>query len=191
MTFEQLEHAIRAACDVADDSEVIVFGSQAILGTFPEAHEDLRQSIEADIAPKNRPDRVDDLDGALGEGSMFHSTHGFYVHGLSIEAATLPSGWQDRMRKVATPNTNGNVGWCLEGHDLAASKLVAFREKDREFVRVLLRERYVNSDELFARIRALNVEDHLRDRIIRWLDFTEAELQQHRDKNVNGPKNVT
>ena len=49
MTFEQLEHAIRAACAVSEDSEVIVFGSQAILGGFPEAHHDLRQSMEADV----------------------------------------------------------------------------------------------------------------------------------------------
>ena len=34
MTRDQLEHAIRAACDVAHDTELIVFGSQAILGTF-------------------------------------------------------------------------------------------------------------------------------------------------------------
>ncbi|MDQ3081593.1 MAG: hypothetical protein M3R07_05205 [Gemmatimonadota bacterium] len=39
--------AIRAASDVARDSEVIVFGSQAILGRFPNTHDDLRQSAEA------------------------------------------------------------------------------------------------------------------------------------------------
>lgn len=42
MTRDQLEHAIRAACDVAEDTEVYVFGSQAILGQFPEAPEALR-----------------------------------------------------------------------------------------------------------------------------------------------------
>jgi hypothetical protein len=31
MTRDQLEHAIRAACDVSDDTKVYVFGSQAIL----------------------------------------------------------------------------------------------------------------------------------------------------------------
>jgi len=37
MTREQLEHAIRAVCDLTNDSEVYVFGSQAILGTYPDA----------------------------------------------------------------------------------------------------------------------------------------------------------
>jgi len=52
MTFDQLQHAIRAACGVAEDTEVIVFGSQAILGSFPNAHHELRQSMEADVVPK-------------------------------------------------------------------------------------------------------------------------------------------
>jgi hypothetical protein len=32
------------------------------------------------------------------------------------------------------PNTGGAVGWCLEAHDLAVSKLIAGRAKDLEFV---------------------------------------------------------
>lgn len=32
MTREELEHALRAACEIAGDDEVYVFGSQAILG---------------------------------------------------------------------------------------------------------------------------------------------------------------
>jgi hypothetical protein len=51
VTRAELEHAIRAACDVAQDDEVYVFGSQAILGQFPDAPLALRQSAEADIAP--------------------------------------------------------------------------------------------------------------------------------------------
>lgn len=32
MTRAELEHAIRAACDIAQDDSLYVFGSQAILG---------------------------------------------------------------------------------------------------------------------------------------------------------------
>jgi hypothetical protein len=55
--------------------------------------------------------------------------------------ATLPAGWQERLIPLRNENTGGAIGWCLEVHDLAASKLVAGREKDLEFVRVLLREK--------------------------------------------------
>jgi hypothetical protein len=175
MTFEQLEHAIRAACAVAEDSEVIVFGSQAILGQHRDAHHDLRQSMEADVAPKNKPERVDDIDGSLGELSPFHETFGFYVHGVSIEAAKLPEGWEDRMVKVETDQTKG-AGWCIEGHDLAASKLAALRDKDREFVRVLLRENYIDAEVLNQRIRTLDIEEQLRGRILKWIELTAREL---------------
>lgn len=37
MTRDQLEHAIRAACDISNDTELWIFGSQAILGEFPNA----------------------------------------------------------------------------------------------------------------------------------------------------------
>ncbi|HEX6536369.1 MAG TPA: hypothetical protein VF041_17390 [Gemmatimonadaceae bacterium] len=101
MTRAELEHAIRAACDLAGDTEVIVFGSQAILG------------------------------------------------------------------------------WCVEAHDLAASKLVAFREKDRDFVRTLLAEMLVKPTKLRTRIRQLRPtpDDVEREaRLIRWVDRTAREL---------------
>ena len=54
MTREQLEHAIRAACDVSGDSELWIFGSQAILGQFPDAPVSLRASIEVDAQPNGQ-----------------------------------------------------------------------------------------------------------------------------------------
>jgi hypothetical protein len=85
--------ANRAACEVSEDSEIWIFGSQAILGEFPNAPEALRASNEVDVQPKNRPDNGYAIDGVLGELSLFHQTHGFYVHGMPIEeAATLPPG---------------------------------------------------------------------------------------------------
>ena len=176
MTREELEHAIRAACDVAGDDAVYVFGSQAILGQFPDAPAALRQSGEVDVAPVTRLDKVDDIDGSLGEGSQFHVTFGFYVHGLPIEeAAKLPAGWRDRVVPVRDATaTLGKTGLCLEGHDLAASKLVAFRDKDRDFVRVLLVEKLINPRTLATRIRTLDVLGDVRERCLRWAELTAA-----------------
>lgn len=185
MTRAELEHAIRAACDLAQDAEVYVFGSQAILGQFPNAPAPLRQSMEADIAPKNRPEMVDLIDAMLGEVSQFRSTHGFYVHGVPIEAAVLPTGWDMRAVEVCNDNTRGNTGWCLDGHDLAASKLVAYRDKDREFVRVLLEHRMVEPILLRERILNLPVEDERRGLILAWLDGT-VSLLAARGRDVTG-----
>lgn len=179
MTREQLEHAIRAACDVADDSEVWVFGSQAILGEYPNASEQVRASIEVDIQPRNRLDATDAIDGALGELSRFHATFGFYVHGVSIESAKLPRGWEQRTVPVSHPiHTRGNVGYCLEAHDLAASKLAAFREKDRTFVRALLAEKLVSHSVLRERLTGLPIEEDFRHRLIRWVKTTWEDLER-------------
>lgn len=62
-----------------------------------------------------------------------------------------------------------STGYCLEGHDLAASKLVAFREKDREFVRVLLAEQMIDSSTLLERIVSLPIPSAHRDRIAEWV----------------------
>jgi hypothetical protein len=178
MTRDQLEHAIRAACDVSRDTELWVFGSQAILGEFPNAPASLRASIEVDVQPKNRPETVDDIDGALGELSAFHQTHGFYVHGISIESAKLSDGWEQRTVPVSDPiSTHGKTGWCLEAHDLAASKLAAYREKDREFVRLLLIEKMIDTKILKERVSSLNVKDQLRERLLQWITITAEELE--------------
>jgi len=176
MTRDELEHAIRAACDVADDTELYVFGSQSILGQYPDASEQLRQSPEADAMPKNYPERADRVDRALGELSPFHNTHGFYVHGFSIKAAKLPSGWRRRCVAVKNANTNNFTGWCLESHDLAISKLAAFRDKDRAFVRVLLREAMIARKTLLRRLSATRLRAELRERITVWVKVTCKEL---------------
>jgi len=177
MRYDQLEHAILAACDVSGDTELLVFGSQAILGSCPDAPESLRASVEVDIQPKNRPEMTDDVDGALGQDSQFHATHGFYVHGISIESSTLPEGWSNRTIEVSHPiRTRGNRGLCLEAHDLAASKLVAYREKDRIFVATLLDERLIEWQTLLERIGTLPVESRTRERLKKWVEITVAEI---------------
>ncbi|MDY6952581.1 MAG: DUF6036 family nucleotidyltransferase [Thermodesulfobacteriota bacterium] len=178
MTRDQLEHAIRAACDVSKDTELWIFGSQAILGEFPEAPEGLRASIEVDVQPKNRPESVDDIDAILGELSQFHKTHGFYVHGIQIKSAKLPVAWEERTISVSDPiGTQGKKGLCVEAHDLAASKLAAYREKDREFVRLLLVERMIDVKTLTERIGSLDVKEHFRERLVHWATITAEELE--------------
>ena len=177
MRRDQLEHAIRAACEVAHDTDLLIFGSQAILGSYPDAPETLRASIEVDVQAMNLPENTDLIDGALGELSQFHHTHGFYVHGVSIEAALLPTGWERRTVPVSDPRaTRGHTGHCLEAHDLAASKLAAGREKDRTFVVTLLKERLIDGQTLLRRVAALPLDDERRQAISRWVKAIVVDL---------------
>ncbi len=56
MNRPQLEHIIRAAAGNANATNIVVIGSQAILGTYPDASEELLVSIEADVFPRDRPE---------------------------------------------------------------------------------------------------------------------------------------
>lgn len=173
---EQLKHAIRAACDISEDDELYVFGSQAILGQFPEADTRLRRSVEVDVCPKNKPENTDKIDGALGEMSLFHQTHGFYVHGVSIESAILPDGWKDRTVTVHDYVNTSKKGYCIEAHDLAISKLMAFRQKDTEFVRILILEKLIHPDVLLKRLKITTAEKELVERAANWIERTQKEL---------------
>ena len=48
MKRRELEHLIRAAAAVTDQYEIVVIGSQSVLGAVPDAPEVLLQSREAD-----------------------------------------------------------------------------------------------------------------------------------------------
>jgi hypothetical protein len=149
----QLEHIIRAAAAITGSAEIVVVGSQAILGQFPDAPADLLASIEADVLTFRSPADADLIEGSIGEGSPFHQTFGYYAHGVAEETAVLPLGWKERLIAVRNPNTANGCGLCLEVHDLAVAKLAAGREKDAAFVAGLLRHRLVDATVVESRLR--------------------------------------
>lgn len=168
MRRDQLEHAIRAACQIAGVTEVIIVGSQAILGTFTE--EELpayaTRSLEIDILPiADDNDEIirlaDTIEGVAGEFSPFAQLHGFSIDGVDLQTSALPEGWRDRLVKVQNHNTAGPsgepqfIGMCLDKEDLSVAKLCAFREKDQNFVDALITAGLVDPAIIAARLTAL------------------------------------
>ncbi|WP_253842844.1 hypothetical protein [Mycobacterium colombiense] len=93
---------------------MIVVGSQAILGTYPEYELPTlaTRSLEIDILPITDDNNVtielaDLIVSIAGELSPFQQTLQY-------------------------------IGWCLDKQDLCAAKLCAFWEKDRNFVDALI-----------------------------------------------------
>lgn len=162
----QLEHIIRAASQISGDREIVVIGSQAIHAQDVKLPPIAFQSAEADVYPRNHPERADDIDGAIGELSPFHGTHGYYAHGVSPKTAILPAGWEQRLIRVASPNTAGATGLCLDVHDLVLSKYAAGREKDREFNRDLVRYGCVTKEKLVGLVPSMPVDDEIKGIIV-------------------------
>jgi hypothetical protein len=157
MKREQLEVATIAATEIIRQREVLIIGSQAILGSYREEQlpERATMSNEVDIAPlgDDASETLADLiDGQLGEWSDFDRDHGFYVQGVSVRTAYLPDGWQDRLVRVEPRGHPDSVGLCLEPHDLCAAKLARFDQKDCEFVEALIDANLVAPSVIRARI---------------------------------------
>ncbi len=102
MKREQLEHVLRAASRIVDDPDVVVIGSQSILGELPEDKlpPEATASMEVDVAFFDDADdtKADTVDGAIGELSPFHETFGYYAQGVSTAARAPASGSGGRTR---------------------------------------------------------------------------------------------
>ena len=165
MRRDQLEHAIRTACQIIEHPAVIIVGSQAILGSYREEElpPEATMSIEVDVLPladtNEETARLADLiEGVAGEWSPFEEQHGFSIDGVDLQTCVLPEGWRDRLLKVQNANTapaSGApqfTGWCLDKEDLCVAKLCAFREKDQNFVAALLDAGLVNPQVISQRL---------------------------------------
>ena len=165
MNREQLEHVLRAAAAIASENSLVVVGSQAVLLPFPNAPAALLESREVDLYPALHPERADLIDGAIGAMSSFDETFGYHADGVGPETAVMPADWMQR----ASLHYIGDVtAICPEIHDLAVSKAVAARDKDADFVRVLLKERMIDIETLCERINALDPALHPIATIVAW-----------------------
>ena len=71
--------------------------------------------------------------------------------------------------RIQNPNTDLKIGWCLDPHDLAASKLVAGREKDWVFVAEMLASKVVQGPEVLERIAALPIAAAQQKKLAAWV----------------------
>ena len=185
MRRDQLEHAIRTACQITETQEVIVVGSQAILGSYDEDRlpRAATMSVEIDVLPIADTDEeierlADLIAGAAGEFSPFEQTHGFSIDGVDMTTSALPAGWRERLVRVQNANTAAPTGtpqftgWCLDKEDLCVAKLCALREKDQNFVAALLDAGLVDATTIAARLPT--VPKHFQPGSVRGLSWLDA-----------------
>lgn len=172
MTREELEHIIRASGEITNQYEFVIVGSQSMLGPVPNPEEVFTVSMEADIYPLQAPELADKIDGAIGEGSQFHRSFGYYAQGVGPDTATLPKDWMQRVHRVQNSNTKGWVGYCLDVLDLFLAKAAAGREKDREFCKALFEYGYVTLAQALKMVPTMPLDNKeqrtLRATIRRW-----------------------
>jgi hypothetical protein len=178
MTREQLAHVLRTVAKIADDNDVLVIGSQSILGSYPEDElpPEATGSMEVDTAFLTDPDdaKADLVDVNIGELSEFHQEFGYYPQGVSVNTGVFPAGWRDRLVTFQTSSSEPGRGLCLEPHDCILAKLVRFDEKDVNFAVALVRAGQINLDILAERAGTLPAHPAVIERIRIWIDGMRA-----------------
>jgi uncharacterized nucleotidyltransferase DUF6036 len=164
MKKRQLDHVLRAAGDITGDTQFVIIGSQALHGKYPDLPDAILVSAEVDLIAKNKP-QTTELLNAIGQESLFHETHGVYADPVDEATACLPDGWQGRLVNLPAGDTNGVRGLCLEPHDLAISKYVAWREKDQAFLRELVRRKLLSKAKLLALVSATRIPEKNREAV--------------------------
>lgn len=175
MKKRQLDHLLRAAGEITGDKQFVIVGSQALHGKFPDLPDAICVSAEADLIAKNKPSTTQLLN-AIGQESQFHETYGVYADPVDETTATLPEGWRGRLVNLPEGDTNGVRGLCLDPHDLAISKYVAWRDKDQVFNRELVRRGLLEKKRLLALLAKTKIAPELRSLIRSRIerDFSEA-----------------
>jgi hypothetical protein len=170
----QLEHVLRAASRIVQERDILVIGSQSILGSVPDEllPPEASASIEVDVAFFDDPDdaKSDAVDGAIGELSPFHETFGYYAQGVSANTAILPAGWRERVVELSTDGTQPGRGLCLERHDCVLAKLAAGRPKDYAFATALRAAGLLDLEILRERLETLPADPRAIKRIQAWLE---------------------
>ena len=164
MKKQQLDHVLRAAGRIRGEKQFVIVGSQSLHGRYPDAADEIVHSAEVDLIAKNTPQRTEWLN-VIGQDSPFHEEFGYYADPVDETTATLPRGWKGRLVNLPLGDTDGVRGLCLDPHDLAISKYVARREKDRVFTRELARRGLVDREQLLTLVDKTPVGEAVRTRI--------------------------
>ena len=166
MRRDQFDHVVAAAANITDEDEFVVIGSQAILGPLPDPPAAMTASMEVDFYPLYAPEKADLIDAELGDGSRFHSTFGYYGHGVGPGTVKAPQGWEDRLQRVPIPprlvSDRHPVALCLEIHDLVLAKCAALRDRDFDYARAAITAGLVDMATIRARIPTMPVPDETR-----------------------------
>jgi len=131
---KDLHRLFAQASKLSRQTEFVVVGSHSALGVPRDRALPARMtmSIDVDAWTRNDPERIFELQGALGQGSAFELENGYYLDPVSPRLPTLPEGWESRLYKVKFED--GIVVHFLDPNDCAVSKYARAEPRDREWL---------------------------------------------------------
>jgi hypothetical protein len=153
MEISDLQKLFDEARKRTNHSEFVVVGSLSILGVVQGSDIPARMlvSIDVDCFTRQDPPRIFELNEALGQGSAFEATHGFYLDPISPSVPTLPANWQYRLIRI--PFANSIDVFFLDPNDAAVSKYARCEVRDREWIQAGLGAGLLSAPVIESRFR--------------------------------------
>jgi hypothetical protein len=154
-----LQTLFEEARRLTGEAEFVVVDSLSILGIIRASQVPARMlmSIDVDCFSRQDPERIFEVQQALGAGSPFEARHGFYLDPISPRVPTLPEQWEYRL--IRTPLGHGIVVFFLDPNDAAVSKYARCEPRDREWIRAGLQAGLLSAPVVESRFRQTDFFD--------------------------------
>ena len=172
MRLDSLKHLVKAVGSMTEGDRIIVFGSASILASYPELGElegsPLLTTYDADLIPYPFEEELGlMLDESFGEDRIFHKRFGYHADIVRPKVTeTFPKGWEERL----VPLDGEETAMCLDPYDMGATKCVVGREKDRAQLDYLLKNDYLEMNELQNRVLGIEMSGVILARSNRFIE---------------------
>ena len=155
-----------AARDLTGHRDYVVIGSLSVLGLGDDSPipSDMTISNDIDCYTKADPERIRDVQAALGADSAFHAQNGYFLDPVSPSLPSLPEGWEGRMNRI---ERNGIRVWFLEPNDAAMSKYARGERRDQRWIRAGAANGLVSLPTVNARLKDTLFVDAEEERAVR------------------------
>ena len=164
ITPEDLTKAAEAVAEITGQSHIFIVGMASTAFSAPNVAGMLTDDIDL-FTPELETGFLDEVIAAVGEGSQFEATHGFYVERVGTWVLlTQPRGWMERALVLPHPTLMIHI---LHPLDLVYNKLEAGRKKDLEAVAQVLKAGPVTLDEVQAFIHQSGATEETKDEILK------------------------
>ncbi|MGE7154891.1 DUF6036 family nucleotidyltransferase [Methylorubrum rhodesianum] len=155
MRRDRLDHILRAAAGVTGHDTFVLVGSSVIVVRCRNIPGDMLMTREADVYVPDTSETEalsDMIDANIGQGSAFHRQYGYYADGVSPGTSVMPSDWMDRVQHYRGTGCPGVTAIVPDIEDVALAKVVAWREKDQNWILSGVRSRLFSLERMASRI---------------------------------------
>lgn len=187
MRRDRLDHCLRAAEGVTGHRRFVLVGSAVVLVRCRNIPGDMLLTPEADLYVPGVPDSEDlsdALEASIGQGSSFHRQFGYYCDGVSPGTAVMPTDWEARTVLYESAGCPGVTAVVPDPDDLALSEVVAWRDKDKAWLKSGVRAKLFSLDTMTARLVRMPDRAPAKDEMMRrliWLAAACASSPTHPD----------